>query len=238
MNILSIHALNEALREDVPVLKVMISQNRKDRRIEQIISLCRQKKIPFQMVPQETVNRKAGNDNQGIYAEISPVRFLELEDILGNIKTGLILILDCINDTGNMGAIIRSAVAANVDAVIIPQRNSAPINETVLKTSAGSLLKAPMVQVTNLSQTVDKLKKNNFWIAGTAIDTQKSIPYYNYDFTVNTAVIMGSEHKGISALLKKKSDQLIYIPHSDAVQSLNVSAATSVILFEALRQKK
>jgi 23S rRNA (guanosine2251-2'-O)-methyltransferase len=161
-----------------------------------------------------------------------------LEDILQNIKTGLVLVLDGINDTGNMGAIIRSAVAAEVDGIIIPQRNSAPINETVLKTSAGSLVKAKIVQSKNLVNDIKKLKENEFWVVGTVKEREKSVVYYAYDFTVNTAVIMGSEHKGMSPLLKKNADQLIYIPHSRNIDSLNVSAAAAVILFEALRQKE
>lgn len=238
MNINSLHALIEALREKIPINKVFISTDRKDKRIDQVIKLCRQNGIVFQMVPPQTINRKVGPINQGVFAEISPIRFYTLEDILQNIKTGLILVLDGINDTGNMGAIIRSAVAAEVDGIIIPQRNSAPINETVLKTSAGSLVKAKIVQSKNLVNGIKKLKENEFWVVGTVKEREKSAAYYDYDFTVNTAVIMGSEHKGMSPLLKKNADQLIYIPHSENIDSLNVSAAAAVILFEALRQKE
>jgi 23S rRNA (guanosine2251-2'-O)-methyltransferase len=237
MNINSLHALIEALRERIPINKVFISTDKKDKRIDQVIMLCRQNSIVFQMVPQQTINRKAGPNNQGVFAEVSPIRFYTLGDILQNIKTGLILVLDGINDTGNMGAIIRSAVAAEVDGIIIPQRNSAPINETVLKTSAGSLVKAKIVQSKNLVNNIKKLKENEFWVVGTVKEREKSAAYYDYDFTVNTAVIMGSEHKGMSPLLKKNADQLIYIPHSGNIDSLNVSAAAAVILFEALRQK-
>jgi 23S rRNA (guanosine2251-2'-O)-methyltransferase len=237
MNILSLNALLETLKEKLPINKVFIAENRKDRRIDEVIRLCRENKVVFQKVPQQTIARKAGENHQGIFAETSPIKFHRLEDILENINTGLILVLDGINDTGNLGAIIRSAVAANVDAVLIPQRHSAPINETVLKTSAGALLKAKIVQSKNLANHIRTLKENNFWITGTVMNKEKSIPYYKYDFTTPTAIIMGSEHKGTSPLLQKNSDQLIFIPHSPTVQSLNVSAATSIILFEALRQK-
>ncbi|NIM11657.1 MAG: 23S rRNA (guanosine(2251)-2'-O)-methyltransferase RlmB [Candidatus Aminicenantes bacterium] len=238
MNINSLHALIEALRERIPINKVFISTDKKGKRIDQVIKLCRQNSIVFQMVPPQTINRKAGPNNQGVFAEVSPIRFYTLEDILQNIKTGLILVLDGINDTGNMGAIIRSAVAAEVDGIIIPQRNSAPINETVLKTSAGSLVKAKIVQSKNLVSDIKKLKKNEFWVVGTVKEREKRVAYYDYDFTVNTAVIMGSEHKGMSPLLRKNADLLIYIPHSEDIDSLNVSAAAAVILFEALRQKE
>jgi 23S rRNA (guanosine2251-2'-O)-methyltransferase len=237
MNINSLHALIEALGERIPINKVFIGIDRKDKRIDQVIMLCRQNGIVFQMVPPQTINRKAGANNQGVFAEVSPIRFYTLEEILQDIKTGLILVLDGINDTGNMGAVIRSAVAAEVDGIIIPQRHSAPINETVLRTSAGSLVKAKIVQSRNLTNDIKKLQEDKFWVVGTVKEGEKNVVYYDYDFTVNTAVIMGSEHKGISPLLKKNADQLVYIPHSESIDSLNVSAAAAVILFEALRQK-
>jgi 23S rRNA (guanosine2251-2'-O)-methyltransferase len=237
MNITSVNALIETLKEELPINKVFISSAKKDNRIDKIIQLCRENNVIFQMVPQQTIVRKAGPDNQGVFAEISPIRFYSIEEILQNIKKGLILILDSITDTGNLGAIIRSAVAADVDGLIISQRDSAPINETVLKTSAGTLVKAKIVQSKNLSQDISYLKKNNFWVVGTVLDKEMSLPYYDYDFTANSAIIVGGEYKGVSPLLKKNADQLVYIPHSDKIDSLNVSAATAVLLFEALRQK-
>jgi 23S rRNA (guanosine2251-2'-O)-methyltransferase len=237
MTITTINALLEVLREKLPVNKVYLGETKHDRRIDQIVRLCRENKVVFQKVPQQTINRKAGDDNQGVFAEVSPIRFYSLDEVLEDIKSGLILMLDSVNDTGNLGAIIRSAVAANVDAILIPQRHSAPINETVLKTSAGSLIKARIVHTKNLSNDIRKLKENNFWVVSTVMDPKNSIPYHQYDFKGNTAIIMGGEFKGVSPLLLKNSDQSVHIPHSSAVQSLNVSAAASVILFEALRQR-
>lgn len=235
MNIHSLNALIEALRTNVPINKVLISNAKKDKKVGVILDLCRRNKVVFQQVPQQTINRKAGPDNQGVFAEISPIKFFTLDEVLKEIKTGLLLILDSITDTGNMGAIIRSAVGAEVDGIIISQRHSAPINETVLKTSAGSLVKAKIVQSKNLTHTIKKLKENDFWIVGA--DIRGNMPYYDYDFTYNTAIVLGSEHKGISPLLKKNMDHLLSIPHSSQIESLNVSAAAAVILFEALRQK-
>ncbi|UCH96037.1 MAG: 23S rRNA (guanosine(2251)-2'-O)-methyltransferase RlmB [Candidatus Aminicenantes bacterium] len=240
MLINSLNKLVEALEERLPINKVFISTAKKDRRIDRVIQLCRQNEVVFQMVPPQTINRKVGPDNQGVFAEISPIRFYTLEEILHNIKTGLILILDGINDPGNMGALIRSAVAAEVDGIIIPRWNSAPINETVLKASAGSLLKAKIHQAKNLVHAINHLKENGFWVVGAVMEKEKdrNLAYYDYDFTANTAVIVGNEHKGISPLVKKNADQLVFIPISSNIDSLNVSAAAAVILFEALRQKK
>lgn len=236
MNINTLNALIEALRTKVPIEKVLISETRKDKKVNVILDLCRRNGVVFQRVPQQTLNRKAGTDNQGVFAEISPVKFCTLEEILEERKTGLLLVLDSISDTGNMGAVIRSAVAAGVDGIIISQRDSAPMNETVLRTSAGSLVKAKIHLAKNLTQTVKELKKRDFWIVGA--DMGGDMVYYDYDFTYPTAIVMGSEGKGISSLLKKNMDHVVSIPHSPRVESLNISAAASVILFEALRQKK
>jgi len=239
MIIQSLNKLIEALEQELPINKVFIRTGKKDRRINRVIQLCRRNKIVFQMVPQQTISRKAGTDNQGVYAEVSPTRFYTLEEILENSKSGLILVLDDINDPGNMGAIVRSATAAEVDGIIVTKRNSAPINETVLKSSAGTLLKAKIVQANNLINEINRLKENGYWVVGTALEekSQRSIPYYNYDFKPKTVLIMGNEHKGISPLVKKNADQLVFIPISPAIDSLNVSAATAVVLFEAQRQK-
>ena len=235
MNIHTLNALIEALRSGVPINKVLISEAKKDKKVGVIMDLCRRNDVVFQRVPLQTINRKAGPDNQGVFAEISPIKFCTLEEVLREIKTGLLLILDSINDTGNMGAIIRSGVGADVDGIIISQRNSAPINETVLKTSAGSLVKAKIVQSKNLTHTIKELKVNDFWVVGA--DMQGDMPYYDYDFTYKTALVIGSEYKGISPLLKKNIDHLISIPHSSQIESLNVSAVAAIILFEARRQK-
>lgn len=235
MTITSLNALVEALQNRLPISRVLISNIKTGKKIDLVKELCRKNKIPVQLVPQGAINRKAEGKHQGVFAEISPIRFYHLEEILKKIRRGLILILDSMTDTGNMGAVIRTAVAAEVDAIIIPQRNSAPINETVLKTSAGALLKAKIVISKNLNQEVRKLQQNQFWVVGADMDGE--IPYFDFDFTGKTAVILGSESKGISQLLKKNADQIISIPHSNQVESLNVSNAAAVILFEAARQK-
>jgi 23S rRNA (guanosine2251-2'-O)-methyltransferase len=225
----------ESLHSGLSIQKIYISQNRRGEKIEKIKQLCREKGVPFQIVPQRFIDRKTEGKNQGLFGLTSPIGFFSLRDILDSIRTGIILILDHLTDTGNFGAIIRTAVAARVDAIIIPSRRSAPINETVLKTSAGSLVHARIVQSKNLVTDIQDLKKDEFWVVGA--DARASLPYTGFDFKGKTALIVGNEEKGISSLLKKKSDQLISIPHSSQVESLNVSVSTAIILFEALRQK-
>jgi 23S rRNA (guanosine2251-2'-O)-methyltransferase len=231
----TLNALIEAIGDGLPVNKVLISRSRHDAKIETVVRLCREHGIIFQFVPAEAVERKAGTKNQGVFAEIAPVRFFSLESVLTDIKTGLVAILDGIEDTGNLGAIIRSAAAVETDAIVISIRNSAPVNETVWKTSAGTLGKVRLVQSRNLTMDIGKLKEAGFWVV--ASDQQAKMNFYDFDFKSKTAVIFGNESKGVSPLLKKNADQLLAIPHSRSVESLNVSAAAAIILFEAWKQK-
>jgi len=236
MKITTINALIEILNSDSSVNRVYISTERKDKRIKEIIELCKKRGVPFIKIPSNALEKKAGEKNQGVYAEISPVKFSSIDDITGKEAKGLILVLDSVEDTGNLGAIIRSAAACEVDGIIISKRNSAPVNDTVMKTSAGTLSKVKIVQSTNLSNDMEILKKRGYWIAGSV--SGEGIPYYDFDFSYPVAIIVGNEKKGISQLLKKNSDMLITIPHSDDVESLNVATAAGIILFESYRKKK
>lgn len=235
MDISTLNVLIESLKSDLTVNNILISDSRKDKRTGIVMDLCKKKKILYKMVPPIVIDKKIGKENQGVFAQISPITFYSTEDLISNSKKGLILILDKINDTGNLGAIIRTAAGADIDGIIISQRGTAPINETVLKASAGGLLKVKIAQTVNLNSEIEKLKKNGYWIASTVMEGNTN--YYDYDFNYKTAIILGNEHNGVSELLKKNSDYLLSIPHSDNIESLNVSVATSIVLFEAIRQK-
>jgi len=141
-----------------------------------------------------------------------------------------------IQDVHNVGAILRTAECANVNGVIITKRNSAPLNETVAKISAGAVEHLKICQVTNLSQTIDTLKQNGYWIVGSSLEN--AVDYSTIDYNMPTALIMGNEQKGIRRLTFEKCDHLIKIPMEGKIQSLNVSVSTGVILFEILRQRK
>jgi 23S rRNA (guanosine2251-2'-O)-methyltransferase len=230
------NALIEALRDGVPVNKVLISRSRHDPKVAAVLDLCRERGIIFQFVPAEAVERKAGGRGQGVFAETAPVPFFALSDVLNDVKTGLIAVFDGIEDTGNLGAMIRSAAAVEVDGVLISVRHAAPVNDTVWKTSAGALAKVRLVQSRQLAADIEKIKQAGFWVV--AADAQATMNFYDFDFRPRTAVILGNESKGVSRLLKKNCDQLLAIPHARAVESLNVSAAAAIILFEAYRQKR
>jgi 23S rRNA (guanosine2251-2'-O)-methyltransferase len=236
MKIISVHPLIEALKSKKVINKVFISKSKKEKKkVDLILNLCKQNGVLFQFVPQGAIDKKAGKPNQGIFAELSPVTFHRLEEIMGEGQSGIILILDGINDAGNFGAIVRTAVGAQVDGILMAHRKSVPVNDTVLKTSAGSLAHIKIVRSNSLINDIERLKSNGFWVVGT--DIRGGLEYYKYDFSYKTAIIIGNENRGISSLLKKKSDYIISIPHSAQLDSLNVSVSTAIILFEALRQK-
>ena len=235
MKITTINALYEALNSGAPLNRVLINEKRRDGRIAGITALCRERGIPFMIVPAAALDRKAGKDNQGVFAEVSPVAFLSLDEITPSKKNGLVLIIDSVTDAGNLGAIIRTGVGAGVDGFILSRRNSAPVNDTVLKASSGALMKAKIAATGNLSNDIGLLKNKGYWIISTSVTF--GIPYYDYAFDAPTAIVIGSEGKGISSIVKKHTDQFITIPHSSDIDSLNVSAAAAVILFEALRQR-
>lgn len=235
MTISSINALLEALKENMPISRVWISQTKQGGKIDAIKQLCRQNRVVFQFVPPDAINRRAGTRNQGVCAEVSPVRFLTLQEALEPSTARLILILDGVEDPGNLGAIIRTAAAVDVDAVLVSLRNAAPINDTVWRASAGALGRVKIVGSRNLAADLQVLKERGFWIVGTQLGAP--LPYFQCDFRPPTALIFGSEGKGISPLLAKRADLLISIPHSAAVESLNVAAAAAIVLYEAFRQK-
>ena len=235
MDILSVNALLDALREGHGLARVLVSRTRKGHKINQIKALCRERGIVFQMVPQSAIDRKCGQKNQGVFAQASPVRFYTLDEVLGFGK-GLILILNGILDSGNLGAIVRTAVAAEIDGILLPARNSAPVNETVLKTSAGALMHARIVISKSISNDLEALKKEGFWIV--AADPRAETPYDQIDFREKSVVIVGGEAGGVSPLLLKRCDRVVSIPQNPDIDSLNVSVSTAVILFEALRQRR
>ncbi len=178
-------------------------------------------------------------NSQGVVAFVSDLKFYSVEDLIiekPKNKFPLILILDTIQDTHNLGAIFRTAEAAGVDGVIITENKSAPVNDTVEKTSAGALSYLKIAKVTNLANAVRLLKENGFWIIGTSLEAEKN--YDEIDYNMPVAVVMGNEEKGIRPLTARLCDELVSIPMNGKIQSLNVSVATGILLYEVLRQRK
>lgn len=190
-------------------------------------------------VPLQKFNSLSSHQNtQGIIAVKYDQKYSSLEELISLSKQKrypLLLILDSVQDTHNLGAILRSAECAGVDGVILTKYNSAPINETVNKTSAGALSYLKICTVNNLSVSIKQLKENGFWIVGSSLDNSKN--YNEVDYKIPVALIVGNEEKGIRKLTADNCDFIVSIPMNGKVQSLNVSVATGILLFEILRQR-
>jgi len=229
----------EALNSDEEVSQVFILFGQEGGIIEAIRVAAKKKgikvnQVPFEKFRQITQSKIA----QGVAASKSEQKYYDLYEIISESKKSqypLLLILDSIQDTHNVGAILRSADCSGVDGIIITKNNSAPINETVVKTSAGASEHVKITLINNLAQTIDELKQKGFWIVGSYLEGAKD--YTKVDYKVPIAVIVGNEEKGIRKLTADKCDHLVHIPMKGKIQSLNVSVATGVLLFEILRQR-
>ena len=202
--------------------------------------MARQRKIVIVEKDKKDMEKIANNKNyQGVIAFVPPFSYCEIEDILeyakGKNEDPFILILDGIEDPHNLGAIIRTAETAGVHGIIIPKRRSASVNSTVAKVSSGAVEYMKIARVTNITDAIDKLKKEGLWICGTDINTDKY--YYEQDLTGSLAIVIGNEGKGISEKVKKNCDFLVKIPMMGKVTSLNASVSTGIIIYEALKQR-
>jgi 23S rRNA (guanosine2251-2'-O)-methyltransferase len=229
----------EALNADEEISQVFILFGQEGGIIEAIRVAAKKKGIKVNQVPFEKFRLITQNKiAQGVAASKSEQKFYDLYDIINESKKSqypLLLILDSIQDTHNVGAILRTADCSGVDGVLITKSNSAPINETVVKTSAGASEHVKIAMINNLAQTIDELKQKGFWIVGSYLEGAKN--YTKVDYKVPIAVIVGNEEKGIRKLTADKCDHLVRIPMKGKIQSLNVSVATGVLLFEILRQR-
>ena len=235
------NAVTEALEAgDREFNRILISDNsRSDEKLERIKSLAKSLGIVFQFVNKEKLNQISENaHHQGVVAQISPIKYEKLEDFIEKNSGELtsVIIADGIEDSHNLGAIIRSAVCAGVKGIVIPSRRGGLINSTVEKTSAGAINKISVIKANSLVNAVQILKKSNYWAI--ASDHHAEDNYFDIDYTdMNFALIMGAEHSGISKSLLNLADFKVKIPMLTNFNSLNVSNATAIILFESVRQK-
>ena len=218
--------------------KILISKNiHTDNKIEKIKELAKERGIVFQFVAKEKFAEYAEFNHQGVIAQVSPIKYTDFDEFLElPHENSSIVILDGIEDSHNLGAIIRTCVCAGVSAIIIPSRRNVLVNSIVEKTSAGAINHIPVIKVNSLMNAVQKLKENNWWVI--AADASAKDNYYNVNYTdMNFAIIMGAEHAGVSKSLLKASDFIVKIPMENNFNSLNVSNALSAIIFETVRQK-
>lgn len=219
--------------------KILISKNiHSDVKINKIKELAKDRGVVFQFVAREKFQPYEEFNHQGIIAQISPIKYYDLDEFIEKSKGKLssVVILDGVEDSHNLGAIIRTCVCAGVDGIIIPSRRNVQVNSIVEKTSAGAVNHIPIIKVNSLVNAVQRLKDNDWWVIAT--DASAKDNYYDVKYNdMNFAIIMGAEHAGVSKSLVKASDFVVKIPMQNSFNSLNVSNALSAIIFETLRQK-
>ena len=242
--IYGIHAVS-ALLERTPerFIEVWALKGRDDERLHPLLAELESLGIRVQSVNRKTLDDKAeGNNHQGIMAKVIEAPKLAEHDLASLLDSladqkaqPFLLVLDGVTDPHNLGACLRSAAAAGAPAVIIPKDKSAPVNATVRKTSAGAADRLPVVSVTNLSRTLRELQKLGVWIYGLAGEVDPTL--YSLDLTGNVALVLGGEAEGLRRLTREHCDALVQIPMPGQIESLNVSVAAGVCLFEAVRQR-
>lgn len=237
--VFGIRAVVEAIRSGKEIEALFIQRGISGGLIQELKELMNEYQITAQQVPVEKLNRITQKNHQGVIAVISPIVYQKIENIIPEVfekgETPLILVLDSITDVRNMGAIARTAECAGVHAIVIPAKGSAQINPDAIKTSAGALYKIPVCRHDNFMQTVRFLQESGLQLVCCTEKTQDNI--YTPDYTVPTAIVMGSEEDGIRNEIIRISDHLAKIPMFGEIESLNVSVSTGVILYEAVRQR-
>lgn len=242
-----LHAISELLKQHPEdVLELLLQGEREDRRMAEVRALADAAGVTVQSLERREFERRlrqlpSGAVHQGVMAlcrmGVSVLDERALDALLDELDgPALLLVLDEVTDPHNLGACLRTADAAGVHAVIVPKDRSAPLNMTARKVACGAAETIPFVAVTNLSRTLEALQQRGIWIAGAAGEAQSSL--YEIDFNVPVAIVMGSEGKGLRRLTREHCDYLMAIPMAGALSSLNVSVATGLCLFEAVRQRR
>ncbi len=239
-----IHAVREALEAGRAFDRIVIARGRQDTRVEEIVQLARERNISVRFEDRGQLDRLADSkDHQGVVALAAARAAGTIEEILaaanagaGRGEKGLIVLLDGVEDPHNLGAIIRTALAAGAHGVVIPERRAAGLTDTVARASAGALAHLPVAKVTNLARTIEELKEAGYWMIG--LDERADKSYTEADFSSPVGIVLGGEGKGLHELTRKRCDFVVSLPTMGPVKTLNVSVAAGVVLFEALRQRR
>lgn len=230
----------ELLESNKDINKIYITKGEKHGSINKIIAIANEKRVVIVEKDKRHMDEMSQTHNhQGVIAIVPPLDYCEVEDILDVAKQRneepFILILDGIEDPHNLGSIIRTAETAGIHGIIIPKRRAAQVNSTVNKASAGAVQHMKIARVTNIYDSIKKLKDVGLWICGTDINTETY--YYNQDLTGPLAIVIGNEGKGISEKTRKNCDFLVKIPMKGKIESLNASVSTGIIVYEAVKQR-
>lgn len=222
----------EVLKKPKNVQKVLLQDGFDDKKI---LSLLEKSKIPIFIKSKKEIDHLAEGVHQGIILYVRDYQYYPLAEVV-NEETSFLVILDHLEDPHNFGAIIRTCEAAGVDGIIIPKDRQVQVNATVMKTSVGTLDTMKIFRVANLSSTIDYLKKNDFWVVGTALED--SVDYRSIDYSGKIALVIGNEGVGISELVRKKCDFIAKIPMYGTTNSLNASVASGIMIYEVIRNRK
>jgi len=236
--------VREALEAGRALDRIVIARGRQDTRVEEIVQLARQRNIPVRFEQRGQLDRLAdSSDHQGVVAVAAAGKTTTLEDILakanagtGRGEKGLIVLLDGVEDPHNLGAVIRTALAAGAHGVVIPERRAAGLTDTVARASAGAVAHLPIAKVTNLPRAMEELKEAGYWLVG--LDERGDKNYTEVDYSSPVGIVLGGEGKGLHDLTRKRCDFVVSLPTVGPVKSLNVSVASGVVLFEVLRQRR
>jgi 23S rRNA (guanosine2251-2'-O)-methyltransferase len=233
-------AVMEAIRAEREIDKILVDKELNNDLIKELLVLAKEARIVVVRVPDAKLNRITRKNHQGVVAHISAIQYASLDNVIEECFSKgispMILVLDRITDVRNFGAIARTADCAGVHAIVIPEKGSAQINSDAVKTSAGALNHLPVCRVKNLYYTVKDLKKMGLSVVSVTEKTDRLM--YEADFTNPVALILGSEEDGISPELMGISDEFVKIPLTGKIESLNVSVAAGVMVYEAMRQRK
>lgn len=223
--------------------EIVIAEGARDERLRELIELARAKNVTVKRAPRASIDRAIGNTHhQGVMARVAAARYADTEDLLSSIASRvgseeepLVVVLDGVEDPRNLGAILRTAECAGVHGVFVPERRAAGLTDLVSKASAGATEYVPTARAVNLSRLIAQLKERKLWVVGTTADA--SMNYTEWDWTRPSAVVLGGEGAGLHRLVRENCDVLARIPVQGKIQSLNVSVAAGVVLYEALRQR-
>lgn len=239
MNYLSgFHAVEEALAAGRPLDRIVVAKGRRGERLEAVVRLARSRGVSVRFEERHHLDRLVGSrEHQGIVALGAARPVVALEDLLGKSPApGLLVFLDGLEDPHNLGAVLRTALAAGATGVVIPERRAAGLSDTVERASAGALAHLPVARVTNLARAIEQAKQSGYWFVG--LDERASKSYTEADLKGSVGIVLGGEGQGLHHLTRERCDFLVSIPTTGPVRSLNVSVAAGIMLFEAVRQRR
>ena len=235
--IYGVHAVFEALASQrTPIERIHISRGAHSSKLKEILDLARERDVPIRKEERSVLDRMAeGAVHQGIIAVTAALSYADFE-VLFKSEKPIIVVLDGVEDPHNLGAVIRTAEASNASGIIVPERHSAPLSTTVVKTSAGASAYVPVVRVKNLVNAIDELKERGVWVIG--IDPAANKNWTDFDYTGAVALVLGGEHRGLRRLVREHCDMLVRLPMLGKIASLNISVAAAIVLYEIVRQRR